>query len=57
MSQWRAINEKPKYTMFKQIKCVAYNSQGNHTDQLHCATDWQMAVRRGNVIRIILRQF
>ena len=36
----------------KQIKSVAYSSQGSHTGQL----DWQMAARRDNVISIKLHQ-
>ena len=39
----------------KKKKIVAYSSQGSHTGQL-LQTDWQMAVRRENVIRITLRQ-
>ena len=35
---------------------MAYSSQGNHTAQLDSATDWQIAVRRDNVISITLHQ-
>ena len=39
----------------KKIKSVAYSSEGNHTGQLDFC-DWQIAVRRDNVISITLRQ-
>ena len=43
--------------ILKIIKYVAYSSQGNHTGQLDIHnTDWQMAVRRDNLISITLRQ-
>ena len=40
----------------KKIKSVAYSSQGSLTGQVTSATDWQMAVRRDNVISITLCQ-
>jgi hypothetical protein len=40
----------------KQLKSVAYSSQGSHVGQLISATDWQMAARRENVVSITLRQ-
>ena len=38
------------------MKSVAYSSQESHIGQLDFATDWQMALRRDNVISITLRQ-
>ena len=36
---------------------VAYSSQKSHTGELDTsATDWHIAVRRDNVIKITLRQ-
>ena len=39
-----------------QIKSAAYSSQGSYAGELDSAIDWQMAVRRNNVISITLRQ-
>ena len=46
----------PKLETIKKIKSMAYSSRGSHTGHLDSATDWQMAVRRDNVISITVRQ-
>ena len=41
---------------FKKNKYVAYNSQGRHIGHVDFCADYQMEVRRENVISITLRQ-